>query len=135
MLLPAPVHRRTLEGVTFGDRLNTALTIARKTRRELAEHLGISEQAVGQVINGQTISLSAENAARAARLLECSAYWLATGEEGPQQVNEPLAPPYLRWPFRTLTYERVWSLTDMQREIIEALALRAISEFKLPTDS
>ena len=116
--------------VNFGDRLNLALTIARKTRRDLAAQLCISEQAVGQVINGQTHAMSAENTARAARYLECSTYWLATGEEGPQQVRENVAPPYLRWPFRTVSHERVASLNDMQREMIEALLLKALNELQ-----
>lgn len=122
--------RGTLAAVTsFGDRLNLALTLARKTRRDLAVHLQISEQAVGQVINGQTTMLTAENAARAARFLECSTYWLCTGEDGPHQVAERLAPPYLRWPFQAVSYERIARLNAMQRDMLEALMLKAMAEF------
>lgn len=116
--------------MSFGDRLNLALTLARKTRRELAEHLQISEQAIGQVINGHTNALSAENAARAARFLECGTYWLATGEQGPHHVAEPLAAPYLRWPFRNLSHDRLSGLSEMQIEMLEALLIKALGEFK-----
>lgn len=65
----------------FGARLAAALEAAKKTRRELADHLLISVQAVGQAINGGRFS--AANAAKAARFLGVNWYWLATGEESP----------------------------------------------------
>lgn len=116
--------------MTFGERLNLALTLARKTRRDLANHLSISEQAIGLVINGDSKALNAENTVRAARFLECSAYWLATGDDGPAHVSEALAPPYLRWPFKTIGHDRIARLNDMQREMIEALLSKALAEFE-----
>lgn len=118
--------------MTYGERLNMALTLARKTRRDLAQHLAVSEQAVGQVINGHTKALSAENTVRAARLLGCSAFWLATGEDGPHKVSESLAPPYMRWPFPNVSYSRILALSDMQRELLEALLLKALNELAPP---
>ena len=75
----------------YGTRLEQALQLARKTRGELARHLGVSSQAVGQVITGSTKSLTAENSARAARFLRVDHHWLATGEGEPRTT--PLASP------------------------------------------
>jgi transcriptional regulator with XRE-family HTH domain len=72
---------------TFGARLQSALGASNKSRASLAKvlrstdgSLGISASAIGQTINGQTNAMTAENTLRAARFLNVSAYWLATGE-------------------------------------------------------
>jgi transcriptional regulator with XRE-family HTH domain len=67
----------------FSDRLAYALSFADKSRRELADHLGISMQAVSQVLNGVNKNMNAENTIRAARFLKVSSWWLATGEGPP----------------------------------------------------
>lgn len=72
----------------FGTRLTKALALADKSQRELAEELGISVQAVGQVIAGKTKAMTAENTARAARFLRVDHLWLATGEGKPQVAPE-----------------------------------------------
>jgi transcriptional regulator with XRE-family HTH domain len=64
----------------YKDRLKSALEIAGQDRKALAEALGISVQAIGQVLTGSTSALTAENNAKAARFLEVDPYWLATGE-------------------------------------------------------
>lgn len=64
----------------FGRRLEEALNHANQSRKALAAHLGISVQSVGQVINGPTVAMAAENSVRAARFLGVSVHWLATGE-------------------------------------------------------
>jgi hypothetical protein len=56
--------------MTFGDRLDSALSLAQVDRAVLAEELGISVQAVGQVISGKTKAMTAGNCAMAARLLK-----------------------------------------------------------------
>ncbi len=66
--------------MTYGDRLNDALQQSGKGRRELASSIGISVQAVGDVINGKTKALTAENNANAARFLSVNPSWLATGK-------------------------------------------------------
>jgi transcriptional regulator with XRE-family HTH domain len=53
-------------------------------RAKLAEAVGISVQAVGQVLNGASVAFTAASNAKAARYLACNAYWLATGEESPE---------------------------------------------------
>jgi transcriptional regulator with XRE-family HTH domain len=67
----------------FGKRLEEALRIAGKERKDLADALGVSAQAIGQVIKGDTKALTAENCARAARFLGVDFYWLATGDGTP----------------------------------------------------
>lgn len=64
----------------FGERLQVALKHAHKSRAWLAQKLGVSESAIGLVINGQTKALTAANAVKAAALLDVSALWLAAGE-------------------------------------------------------
>lgn len=85
-ILPASIVSTlfcNLPFMDFGDRLQTALDLAKKDRRALAEHLGISVQAVGQTVTGKTKNFTAANTARAARFLGVNWYWLATGEETP----------------------------------------------------
>lgn len=72
--------------MTYGKRLDEALTRAKKSRRELAEHLGCKVQAIGMVITGGgkvERSLSVVNHVKAARFLRVDSYWLATGDGEP----------------------------------------------------
>jgi transcriptional regulator with XRE-family HTH domain len=70
---------------TYAQRLTHAMELARVTdRAKLADALGISVQAVGQALAGQTRALSAENSAKAARFLKVDHHWLATGEGEPR---------------------------------------------------
>lgn len=80
-----------LRGMSYGDRLDEALKAAGKTRGDLARVIGITEQAIGQVINGSTDKLKARHSAIAARFLKCDHYWLATGE-GAARSASPLSP-------------------------------------------
>lgn len=60
-----------------------ALGHAKKTRKHLADYLGISPQAIGMVLTsagGKVRSLSTENHTKAAELLGVNPHWLATGE-------------------------------------------------------
>lgn len=66
--------------MTYGARLSEALEHAKKSRVELSRGIGLSVQAIGQVINGDTKALTAENNALAAEFLRVSSYWLATGK-------------------------------------------------------
>jgi transcriptional regulator with XRE-family HTH domain len=67
---------------TYGKRLQEALTLAKRTRGQLAEALGISPQAIGKIIRpeGRTKTFTAYNNMKAAEFLRVDAYWLATGE-------------------------------------------------------
>lgn len=70
----------TLPDMSYGQRLGEAMELARVDRARLAKELGISVQAVGQVLTGKTKALMADKSARAARFLKVDHYWLATGE-------------------------------------------------------
>lgn len=66
--------------MSYGKRLERALKLAGKERKELADNINVSVQAIGQVIVGKTAALTAENSARAAKFLKVDHHWLATGE-------------------------------------------------------
>jgi SOS-response transcriptional repressor LexA len=72
----------------YKDRLRWAMSNRKPpaTRKDLSLALGISVQAVGLVVRGETGSFTAENNARAAKLLGVNASWLATGK------GEPIEP-------------------------------------------
>ena len=63
----------------FGSRLKLAMVEAKVSRKDLAAKLGISVQAIGMVISGQSKAFTAENNAKAAEFLGCRSMWLATG--------------------------------------------------------
>lgn len=75
---------RTLVRMGYKERLAHAIELADSDRQALAVGLGISVQAVSQALVGSTRALTAENTAKAARVLGVDAYWLATGEGEPR---------------------------------------------------
>jgi hypothetical protein len=82
--------------MTYGKRLDAALKHAKKSRKELADVLGCTPQAIGIVINwaGENDrKLETESHSEAAHFLKVSDYWLATGK-GDMELpsNQPLAP-------------------------------------------
>lgn len=79
--------------MTYGGRLQQAMTLAKKVRRDLATALGVSVQAIGQVVTSPTSQLTAENSAKAARYLGVDHHWLATGEGEPRPWVKPVASP------------------------------------------
>lgn len=76
---------------SFGKRLAHALKTRGVERLALANVLEISPQAVSKIINSPTSSMTAVNAAKAARYLQVSWYWLATGEGDMANVEYPVA--------------------------------------------
>lgn len=78
--------------MNMGERMARALELAGKTRGELAAAMRTSVQAVGQLLNGQTKALSAENCARAAAFLRIDCFWLATGEGSPDAGTKVASP-------------------------------------------
>lgn len=76
-----------LTDVTFSERLLEALEAARKSRADLARHLGVSQAALTQLVRGRTGAMNAENTARAAAFLRVECLWLATGD-GPMRAAE-----------------------------------------------
>lgn len=83
--------------VTYGERLNLAIKLAGSSRAAVAEAVGASVQAIGQVIRGDTVALTAENSARAAEALRVDHFWLATGEGEPRPKSAfPLSDDLLK---------------------------------------
>lgn len=69
--------------MTYGKRLDQALTNAGKSRKDLAVHLGCAPQTIGIVITGAGKigrKLSTDNHARAVEFLKSNGEWLLTGE-------------------------------------------------------
>jgi transcriptional regulator with XRE-family HTH domain len=82
---------RTLIRMDFKERLAAAIKRANTSRPKLVQALGVSSQAVSQVLAGDTKALTAENTAKAARFLQVDWYWLATGEGSPEPVHWPFS--------------------------------------------
>lgn len=80
--------------MTYGKRLQEAIDLAGSSRALVAKAAGVTVQAIGQCINGQTEFLRADGAAKAAAFLEVDHLWLATGEGKPR--------PERAWPFELI---------------------------------
>lgn len=72
---------------TYGSRLLIAMEAKNATRKDLASALGVSVQAVGDVLRGKSGAFTAENNAKAARYLGVNPNWLATGNG---QMKSPI---------------------------------------------
>lgn len=72
---------------TYGSRLLIAMEVKNATRKDLATALGVSVQAVGDVLRGKSGAFTAENNAKAARHLGVNPNWLATGNG---QMQSPI---------------------------------------------
>ena len=90
----------------YADRLQIALTHGRVTRKALADELGISVAAVGQVLNRKTKMLDALNHTRAALFCGVDPLWLASGQgEMPamslahpmSQETQTVTPTRIQW--------------------------------------
>lgn len=101
---------------TYGTRLAEALGLADKDRQQLADAIGVSVQAIGQVIAGKTKALTAENSERAARFLRVDPFWLATGEGAPTKLDSAGA---IDWPFLRVTAQQWEDLPVAERSRIE----------------
>lgn len=112
---------------TYQNRLLKATAAAKKTRTELANSLGITVQAIGSVLNGNTKELTAANNAKAAKFLGCDPDWLAlgTGEmkrTGTNQVQENKSNAYITAEQALRTIENyITQLEPVERQ--EAAAL------------
>lgn len=72
----------------YADRLQLAMNHGRVTRKALADGLGISVAAVGQVLNRKTRMLDALNHTRAALLCGVDPLWLASGDGKAPQAGQ-----------------------------------------------
>lgn len=84
--------------MSYGQRLQAALDHSGKGRKALAEAIGRSVQAVGDVINGKSKAFTAENNAKAAEFLKVNSFWLATGDgsmvSDTQSTGHPAPAPH-----------------------------------------
>jgi transcriptional regulator with XRE-family HTH domain len=108
------------KSTVFSERLEEALRIGGKDRQQLAHALGISIQAVSQILLGKTKAMTAENCVRAARLTGVDSFWLATGSG--EAVGHRAGAP--QWPFRA-TFEEYDRLGDEQKKSLDII----VSEF------
>jgi len=78
--------------MSYAERLAKALDAAGLNQSELARALGITTASVSNIMTGASKSMAADNSVRAAKLLNVSPYWLATGQ-GPMRPagTSPLA--------------------------------------------
>ena len=76
-----PVNIATMvDSTEYKDRLLKAMEMAEVERQALANHLGVSYQAVRKVVEGMTKAFTAANNEKAASFLGVESKWLATGE-------------------------------------------------------
>jgi hypothetical protein len=76
------------------ERIDIALSHARKSRGELASHCGISVQAISNLKRRPGSTMRPENVAHMARYLKCDLYWLCTGEGDDEYVPDGVAPTH-----------------------------------------
>ena len=79
--------------MSYGQRLQEALTHAKRSRRELAAAIEQTVQSVGMVITGKADKLSTVASAKAAAYLRVDHNWLVTGRGvmAPTRSQEPQA--------------------------------------------
>ena len=114
---------------TFADRLRFARSLRQLTQAELARASGISQ---GAVANYESSTRRFPKAIfRLAAALKVSAQWLAEGV-GPMEYEAPalagshtglaegqIKSPVLDWPFRDISPEIYWSLSESDRNLVE----------------
>lgn len=118
---------RKLAFMTYGSRLKQALTDAKRSRADLAKHLGTSVQAVGQVITGGRSgdqTFTASNNVKAAAYLRVDAHWLATGEGKPKSV--------VGWPGNRFTLEQIHSWPEDLVSKVEDFAAGYLAALENP---
>lgn len=76
---------------TYAERLTASMAAIGVSVSALANHLGISYQAVKKAVEGKTAAFSAENNFSAAELLGVDAKWLATGQGSMSAGGGPVA--------------------------------------------
>jgi phage repressor protein C with HTH and peptisase S24 domain len=82
------IDERTLSLVSYGERFKQGLARPGKDRAGAARAMGVSIQAVGQIVNGKTKAATAENNAAAAAYFGCDPSWLASGRGSPLWADD-----------------------------------------------
>jgi transcriptional regulator with XRE-family HTH domain len=81
---PKPYGERLLQALQLNGMAEPDGTPKRDARAKLAKAMGVTVQAVGDVIRGASNAFTAEKSAKAARYLRVDHYWLATGDGDPR---------------------------------------------------
>jgi transcriptional regulator with XRE-family HTH domain len=101
--------------MTYGKRLEEAIKIAGSSRAKVATAAGLTVQAIGQCIRGETEFLKVDGSARAAAFLDVDHFWLATGEGKPR--------PDRAWPFELILPSQYKQIdADFKRHLENDLA-------------
>lgn len=108
--------------MTYGERLDEAIKMAGSSRKAVAEATGLTVQAIGQCIRGETEFLKVDSSARAAELLDVDHFWLATGAGK--------ARPDRAWPFELFSRSEFLLLPTKDREDAENSLAGAIQRAK-----
>ena len=114
---------------TFAERLSFARRLRRLTQAQLARAAHMSQGAIANYDSGSR--QSPRNIFPLATALRVSAQWLSEGV-GPMEYDAPalagsryglsesdLHPTVLDWPFKDISPEIYWSLSEADRELIE----------------
>jgi hypothetical protein len=72
----------TSDAMNLLERIDIALQQARKSRGDLAEHIGVTVQHIQGLSRSSNRSLKPDAVAKAARFLNADVYWMCTGEGG-----------------------------------------------------
>ena len=123
------------DGMNYGERLQAAMTHARKTRKDVARALGITAQAVGDVVRGKSRAFTAENSAKAAVFLGVSAHWLSTGEGSMEPSGAVLVVPAMTIQAGNVTPITKISVRDAVMALGQALAGRDVEMELTPASS
>lgn len=104
--------------IDYGQRLEYAMRTRGVSVQQLAHYLGLSYQAVRQIVSGQSNAFSAGNHVRACSYLGISSEWLALGE-GDMQSDSGSATAH--WPFSQVHPQDISRLSAQDKEEIEML--------------
>ena len=119
---------------TYQERLKQAMDRAQVGRVLLANKLGVSPQAISQVLNGSTKMFDASNHSKACEALGCRPVWLAMGT-GPMQDHRhqlasasTLAEPPAAYLTLGQLVERLGAMLAEQDEIVRTPAATLLAE-------
>lgn len=110
----------------FRDRLDQAMKAAKPhpvSTQQLADHLGVSYQAIKKLLNVGSNAMSAKNTSVAAAFLGVSSTWLATGKGKP--TDKDTNSQAMRWPFPDIDWDKVALLTQTDLGLIQGAMLHA----------
>lgn len=116
---------------TLKDRINSALEASDlKNAAELARACNVSAASVSDWTTGRTTSLKGKTLVLAAKALNVSERWLASGK-GPRERDaapEPEVTVINQWPFDLVSWERFDRLSERHKGVVEGAVLSAVAQ-------